>query len=178
MTDDRSNRARAEDLPYRPCVGTMVLDRRGLVWIGRRIPDENSEYDGSPLLWQMPQGGIDAGEEPLAAAHRELFEETGMRSVSLIAEAPDWITYDLPAEMIGIGLKGRFRGQRQRWFAFRFEGDEDEISIAPPPDGHPQEFDDWRWAQMGDLPHLIVPFKRAVYEEVVNAFAHLAGTAA
>ncbi len=173
-----SRRPRAEDLPYRPCVGVMVLDRRGLVWVGRRVPDENSEYDGSPLLWQMPQGGIDTGEDPQEAALRELFEETGMRSVSLLAEAPDWITYDLPADLIGIGLKGRFRGQRQRWFAFRFEGDEEEIAVAPPPDGHPQEFDAWRWTDMKDLPDLIVPFKRAVYEEVVEAFAHLAGVSA
>lgn len=173
-----SRHPRAEDLPYRDCVGIMVLDRRGLVWIGRRVPEENSEFDGSPLLWQMPQGGIDAGEDPQDAALRELYEETGMRSVSLIAEADDWITYDLPPNLIGVGLKGKFRGQRQRWFAFRFDGDEAEISIAPPPDGHAQEFDAWRWAPMGELPGLIVPFKRAVYEEVVKAFSHLAGTPA
>lgn len=169
---------RAEDLPYRPCVGIMVLNREGLVWTGRRVAEENSEYDGSPQLWQMPQGGIDAGEVPYDAALRELYEETGMRSVSLLAEAPDWIGYDLPPALIGIGLKGRFRGQRQRWFAFRFEGDESEIAINPPPGGHPVEFDAWRWAPMAELPRLIVPFKRALYEEVVRIFAPLSAPAA
>lgn len=170
-----SNRPQAGTLPYRPCVGIMVLNADGLVWIGRRLPEDNSEYDGSPQLWQMPQGGIDKGEEPAEAALRELYEETGMRSVSLLAEAPDWITYDLPPELIGIGLKGKYRGQKQRWFAYRFEGPESEIAILPPPDGHPAEFDAWRWSAMAELPGLIVPFKRAVYEEVVRVFAPLAG---
>ncbi|MDG3577590.1 RNA pyrophosphohydrolase [Rhizobium sp. YJ-22] len=166
---------RAEDLPYRPCVGIMVLNRAGLVWAGRRIPVGNSEYDGSPQLWQMPQGGIDKGEDPLPAAKRELYEETGMRSVTLLAEARDWINYDLPAPLIGIGLKGKYRGQTQRWFAFRFEGDESEIAINPPPGGHDPEFDAWDWKPMRDLPGLIVPFKRNVYDAVVAEFAHLAG---
>ena len=126
---------KAEDLPYRPCVGVMILNRQGLVWAGRRIPVGNSEYDGSPQLWQMPQGGIDKGEDPLDAAYRELYEETGMKTVTLLAEARDWINYDLPPALIGIGLKGKFRGQTQRWFAFRFEGDESEIAINPPPGG-------------------------------------------
>lgn len=163
-----------EDLPYRPCVGIMVLNRDGLVWAGRRIPIGNSEYDGSPQLWQMPQGGIDRDEDPLAAASRELFEETGIRSVQLIADAGRWINYDLPPHLIGIGLKGKYRGQTQRWFAFRFEGDESEIAINPPPGGHEPEFDAWEWKPMQSLPGLIVPFKRKVYEEVVAAFAHLA----
>ncbi|MCD2175906.1 RNA pyrophosphohydrolase [Rhizobium sp. C4] len=164
---------RAEDLPYRPCVGVMVINRDGLVWAGRRIPEENSEYDGSPQLWQMPQGGIDKGEEPLEAAWRELYEETGIKSASLLAEAPDWINYDLPAQLIGIGLKGKYRGQTQRWFAFRFEGSEDEIAINPPPGGHSAEFDAWEWKRMEELPELIVPFKREVYLKVVAAFRHL-----
>ncbi len=164
---------RAEDLPYRPCVGVMVINRDGLVWAGRRIPEENSEYDGSPQLWQMPQGGIDKGEEPLEAAWRELYEETGIKTASLLAEAPDWINYDLPAQLIGIGLKGKYRGQTQRWFAFRFEGYEDEIAINPPPGGHAAEFDAWEWKRMEELPELIVPFKREVYRKVVEAFRHL-----
>jgi putative (di)nucleoside polyphosphate hydrolase len=168
-------RPKAADLPYRRCVGIMVLNDRGEVWIGHRVPDPDSEYDGSPRLWQMPQGGVDEGEDPLQAARRELYEETGIRSVSLLEEAPVWINYDLPESLIGIGLKGKYRGQTQRWFAFRFEGDESEIAVNPPPDGHPTEFDAWRWAPMGDLPELIVPFKRAVYERVVATFAHLAG---
>lgn len=161
------------ELPYRRCVGIMVLNPEGLVWVGRRIPLENSEYDGSPQLWQMPQGGIDPDENPYAAALRELYEETGMETVSLLAEASDWITYDLPAHLIGIGLKGRFRGQSQKWFAFRFEGSEEEIRINPPPGGHETEFDAWAWKPMRELPDLIVPFKRSVYEAVVRQFLPL-----
>ncbi|CDZ29832.1 RNA pyrophosphohydrolase [Neorhizobium galegae] len=167
----------AEELPYRPCVGIMVLNHAGLVWAGRRISQGNSEYDGSPQLWQMPQGGIDKGEDPLPAAYRELYEETGMRSVTLLAEAQDWINYDLPAHLIGIGLKGKYRGQTQRWFAFRFDGDESEIAINPPPGGYAPEFDAWEWKPMADLPGLIVPFKRAVYDRVVAEFTHLARVA-
>jgi putative (di)nucleoside polyphosphate hydrolase len=168
---------RAEDLPYRPCVGVMILNRDGLVWAGRRIPVDNSEYDGSPQLWQMPQGGIDKGEDPLDAAYRELYEETGIKTVSLLAEAKQWINYDLPPQLIGVGLKGKFRGQTQRWFAFRFEGEESEIAINPPPGGHLAEFDAWEWKPMNDLPSLIVTFKRAVYDKVVAEFQHLAGLA-
>lgn len=165
---------KAEDLPYRPCVGVMVLNPHGLVWAGRRIPQENSEYDGSPQLWQMPQGGIDKGEDPLEAAYRELYEETGMRTVTLLAEASRWINYDLPPQLLGIGLKGKFRGQTQRWFAFRFDGEESEIAINPPPGGHSAEFDAWEWKPMESLPGLIVSFKRAVYDQVVGEFRHLA----
>ena len=167
-------RITAGDLPYRPCVGIMVLNRAGLVWVGQRKRKPNDELGESPFAWQMPQGGIDKGEEAEPAARRELWEETGMTSISLIAEAPDWIHYDLPAELIGVALKGRYRGQKQRWFAYRFEGDESEIAIDPPPDGHTAEFDAWDWKPMAELPSLIVPFKRKLYEEVVDAFRHLA----
>ncbi|TCV70444.1 putative (di)nucleoside polyphosphate hydrolase [Neorhizobium sp. R1-B] len=178
MSSKDKRAIRAEDLPYRPCVGIMVLNRDGLVWAGRRISEGNSEFDGSPQLWQMPQGGIDKGENPLPAAYRELYEETGIRSVTLLAQSSDWINYDLPPHLIGIGLKGKYRGQTQRWFAFRFDGDESEIAINPPPGGHAPEFDAWEWKPMVDLPELIVPFKRNVYEQVVAEFAHLARTAA
>ncbi|MCZ4289724.1 RNA pyrophosphohydrolase [Hoeflea alexandrii] len=176
MTGKDPRTRNADSLPYRLCVGIMVLNSDGLVWAGHRIAEGNTEYDGSPQLWQMPQGGIDADEIPYQAALRELYEETGMRSVELVAEAPDWIDYDLPEHMIGIGLKGKYRGQRQRWFAMRFTGDESEISINPPPGNHVAEFDAWEWKPMQDLPGLIVPFKRKAYDQVVAAFAHLAGT--
>ena len=158
-------------LAYRPCVGIMVLNRGGFVWAGRRIAEENSEYDGSPQLWQMPQGGIDKGEDPLPAACRELYEETGMRSVTLLAEAPGWINYDLPRDLVGIGLKGKYRGQTQKWYALRFTGKESEINLKPP--GHKQEFDAWRWTTMDEVLGLIVAFKRLVYEKVIAAFRHL-----
>ena len=161
-------------LPYRPCVGVMVLNHAGLVWAGRRIALSDSELAGTEKLWQMPQGGIDPGEEPLQAAKRELYEETGMRTVSLLGQTSGWINYDLPSEMLGIALKGKYRGQTQQWFAFRFEGDESEIAIQPPPGGHEAEFDDWAWKNMAELPELIVPFKRPVYQQVVASFRHLA----
>ncbi|MBX3531858.1 MAG: RNA pyrophosphohydrolase [Rhizobiaceae bacterium] len=164
-----------ESLPYRPCVGIMVLNRDGLVWAGHRIAETDSEMAGTTKLWQMPQGGIDKGEDPLPAALRELWEETGMRTVTLLAEAPRWINYDLPREMVGIAFKGKYRGQTQKWFAFRFEGDDGEVAINPPPGGHEPEFDDWAWKPMAQLPELIVPFKRQVYEQVVAEFRHLAG---
>jgi putative (di)nucleoside polyphosphate hydrolase len=167
----------ADCLPYRPCVGVMILSKQGLVWAGRRIPVQDGEMEGASNLWQMPQGGIDHGETALEAATRELYEETGIKTATLIAEAPNWINYDLPAHLIGIALKGKYRGQSQRWFAFRFEGDESEIAINPPPGGHTAEFDRWEWKSMRELPELIVPFKRKVYDEVVAAFAHLDGVA-
>jgi putative (di)nucleoside polyphosphate hydrolase len=164
-----------ETLPYRPCVGMMVLNREGLVWVGHRMAEPDSEMAGSAQLWQMPQGGIDKGEEPLPAAKRELYEETGMESLELIAEAPRWINYDLPAHLVGVAWKGRYRGQTQKWYAFRFLGDVGEIRVNPPPGGHEAEFDRWDWRRMGDLSGLVVPFKKQVYDEVVATFRHLAG---
>lgn len=146
----------------------MLINRDGLVWIGRRLPKWVG--DRSAYIWQMPQGGITAGEEERAAALRELEEETGVHSVEVVAEAPDWLTYDLPPELLGVALKGRYRGQRQKWFAMRFTGDESEIDIGPR-DGHKAEFDDWRWAPVAEIPHLIVPFKRQIYLDVAQAFS-------
>jgi len=164
-----------ESLPYRDCVGVAVFNDRGQVLIGRRRaqgdPEDSAEL-GAP--WQMPQGGIDKGEEPKAAALRELFEETSIRSVELVAEAPGWIYYDLPEAMLGTALKGKYRGQRQRWFAYRFVGDESEINVLEPGDGSmPAEFDSWRWEELDQLPDLIVPFKREAYLQVVDAFRAL-----
>ena len=158
------------ELPYRPCVGIMLINRSGLVWVGRRRPKWAG--DNSAHIWQMPQGGIDPGEAEEAAALRELEEETGVRSVELLARAPGWFTYDLPDELLGIALKGRYRGQRQKWFAMRFTGSDHEIDIAPR-GGHKAEFDDWRWAPAADLPALAVPFKRQVYRDVLAVFASM-----
>ena len=119
----------------------------------------------------MPQGGIDGHEDPKAAALRELYEETGIRSVKVLSESREWIDYDLPREAVGIALKGKFRGQRQKWFAMRFTGREDEIDLKPP--GHKPEFDAWRWAASSEVLELIVGFKRAAYEAVLAEFAHL-----
>jgi putative (di)nucleoside polyphosphate hydrolase len=159
------------DLPYRPCVGIMLINRDGLVWVGRRLPKWIG--DRSRHIWQMPQGGISAGEDALAAALRELEEETAVRSVEIVAEAPDWLSYDLPAELLGVALKGRYRGQRQKWFVMRFLGEEREIDISPR-NGHKAEFDAWRWAKMTELPDLIIPFKRQVYCDLVSMFARYA----
>lgn len=157
-------------LPYRPCVGIMLLNRDDLVWLGRRHDAPNDEGQGS--WWQMPQGGIDADEDPRAAALRELYEETSVRSAEVIAEAPDWFHYDLPRHLIGKAWGGRFRGQRQKWFAVRFTGPDSEIDVAAPP-GHTAEFDAWKWVAMREIPAHTVPFKRDVYGKVVAAFAHL-----
>ena len=154
---------------YRPCVGVMLLNAEGLVWIGRRFQKQND--DGVGHWWQMPQGGIDTGEVPAVAAMRELEEETAVRSAEIIAEAPDWYNYDLPEPLIGLSWKGKYRGQTQKWFAARFTGNDSEINLAPP--GHKQEFDQWRWAKMSEVVDLIVPFKKPVYEKIITAFKHL-----
>jgi len=154
----------------------MLIGRDGRVFVGRRKSEAGPEHVANGYAWQMPQGGIDPGEDPYAAALRELYEETNVRTVRLLAEAPDWYAYDLPALVAGRAWKGRYRGQTQKWFAFRFEGEEAEIDIARPAGGrHRPEFDEWRWERMERLPELIIPFKRAVYENVVGAFRHLAG---
>ncbi|QDZ12029.1 RNA pyrophosphohydrolase [Devosia ginsengisoli] len=164
-----------QSLPYRDCVGIAVFNQQGDVFIGRRKaegdPEQSAEL-GAP--WQMPQGGIDKGEDPLKAALRELHEETSISAVSLLAEAPEWIYYDLPDDALGIALKGKYRGQRQRWFAFAFTGKDDDIDVLNPGGGkHPAEFDAWRWEKLGRLPSLIVPFKRDAYDKVVEAFADI-----
>ena len=153
----------ASDLPYRPCVGLMLFNAKGEVFVGKRI-DQTVEG------WQMPQGGIDKGEEPRQAALRELEEETGTAKAEIIGEMDDWLTYDLPAHLIGIAFHGRYRGQRQKWFALRFQGDDSDINIF----SREPEFAEWKWLSLAELPAVIVPFKRDTYKAVIAAFIHLA----
>jgi putative (di)nucleoside polyphosphate hydrolase len=163
---------RFEDLPYRPCVGVMVLNHAGRAFIGRRI--EGPEHIDATHCWQMPQGGIDPGEEPWPAALRELREETNISSVERLAEIDEWLRYDIPRDIVGQAWKGKYRGQKQKWFALRFTGTESEIDLANPADTHQPEFSAWRWEPMKNVPDLVVPFKRAVYERVVKEFAKYA----
>ena len=162
----------ASDAPegYRPCVGIALFNVSGQVFIGRRANKNLREHVAPGHEWQMPQGGIDKGEAPADAAFRELFEETNVKSARLIGEAPDWLSYDLPGDIASESWKGRWRGQAQKWFAFRFEGNESEIDIATPAGGHKAEFDAWRWEALAATPSLIIPFKRPVYDEVSRIF--------
>ncbi len=147
-------------LPYRPCVGVVLVNPHGLVFAGERVD--------TPGAWQMPQGGVDPGETPRRAALRELAEETGLdaTAVTVEAEMPDWITYDLPPDLVGRIWGGRYRGQQQRWFLMRYAGPDTGIDLAV---GH-AEFARWRWMAPDEIVAKIVPFKRRVYEAVFDAF--------
>ena len=153
----------SSELPYRPCVGIMLFNRDGKVFVGKRI-DQTVEG------WQMPQGGIDKGETPRQAALRELLEEVGTDQAEIIAEMDDWVTYDLPAHLVGVAFKGKYRGQRQKWFALRFTGQDSEIDLT----AHEPEFSSFQWVSLDALPELIVPFKRETYKAVIAAFKTLA----
>lgn len=153
---------------YRPCVGIALFARDGRVFLGKR----SAKGVVPQYSWQMPQGGIDAGEDALAAARRELHEETSVRSVRLLGTVEGWLHYDLPRDLAA--WRGRFRGQAQRWFAFGFEGDDAEINVTQPPDGHQVEFSQWRWASLAETPQVVVPFKRPVYEHVAEVFGRFA----
>ena len=153
------------ELPYRPCVGMMLFNRAGKIFVGKRI-------DQSVEAWQMPQGGIDQGEDPKAAALRELEEEIGTRNVAVLREHKDWLTYELPPDLIGFAWEGRYRGQRLKWFALRFLGGDSEIELKT----HHPEFSEWKWVDADELLRLIVPFKRETYAKVVTAFSDLANS--
>lgn len=152
----------AEDttsLPYRPCVGVMLLNEKGEVFVGQRI-------DMTAEAWQMPQGGIDKGEAPLDAAFRELEEEIGTAKAEYLAETQDWLYYDLPDHLVGKVWKGRYRGQRQKWFAMRFLGRDEDIDLETE---HP-EFMAWCWLAPEKLPEVIVAFKQPIYEKILKEF--------
>ncbi len=159
MTERRHKSA----LPYRDGVGIMLLNADDKVFTGQRL-------DSQLEAWQMPQGGIDPGETPVATAFRELAEETGVTKAEIIAEAKDWLYYDLPDDLIGTIWKGRYAGQRQKWFAMRFLGTDADVDIATE---HP-EFRSWRWSTLTELTDMIVPFKRDLYAAVLAEFGHLA----
>jgi putative (di)nucleoside polyphosphate hydrolase len=157
-------------LPYRPCVGVVLINRDGLVWMGKRIP--KWEGDASEYRWQMPQGGIDQGEGPEQAAFRELEEEIGTAKAEIIGESSRWLTYDLPEEALGIALKGKYRGQTQKWFAMRFLGNDGDVDISERP-GHKAEFSEWRWAPMREVVGAVVEFKQPIYRALADEFAAL-----
>ncbi|MEM7733524.1 MAG: RNA pyrophosphohydrolase [Pseudomonadota bacterium] len=150
-----------EDLPYRPCAGVMLINHAGEVFVGQR-------KDSEVAAWQMPQGGIDAGESPREAALRELEEETGVAAhlVTIEAETKGWVRYDLPEDLIGKLWKGRYRGQEQKWFLMRFHGEDEDVNIFT----NHQEFSEWCWLSVDEVADNIVPFKRAVYEKVLAEF--------
>lgn len=162
---------RFEDLPYRPCVGVVLFNRDGLVFIGRRI--DGPEHIDLTHAWQMPQGGIDEGEEPWPAALRELREETNIRAVERLGEVADWLKYDIPRGLVGQAWQGKYRGQTQKWFAMRFTGDDGEVDVEHPA-GHKPEFSAWRWERLEKTPDLVVPFKRPVYDRVASEFRQFA----
>jgi putative (di)nucleoside polyphosphate hydrolase len=157
MADNRAPQPSAEPLPYRRGVGIILVNDAGRVLVAKRI-------DMPSDAWQMPQGGMDPGETPLEAAKREMFEEIGTEKAEFVAESADWYRYDLPPELVGVIWGGRYRGQEQKWFVARFTGADDDINIAT----ENPEFLDWKWAEPAEVPKLIVPFKKKLYEDVLG----------
>ena len=177
-------RSKNPPLAYRRCVGIVVFNQNYKVWLGHRVrifeqsgaltssreAHEGDDAQADERLWQFPQGGIDKCERPIEAAYRELFEETGMKSVKKLGKIEGWLHYDLPEELVGVALKGKYRGQKQKWFALQFLGNDSEITINPPPGNNPVEFDAWKWEDIDAVYHQVVPFKQAVYRKVIEDF--------
>ncbi|MEA2921509.1 MAG: putative (di)nucleoside polyphosphate hydrolase [Bradyrhizobium sp.] len=160
--------------PYRPNVGIALFNAAGQVLIGRRFRDDGPEIILPGLEWQMPQGGIDAHEDPRQAVMRELWEETGVVSAGYLAET-DWLTYEFPPyDGPPSHRLARFRGQRQKWFALRFSGADEEIDPLAVRNGQPAEFDQWRWERLDHVADIVVPFRRDVYRSVARQFARFA----
>ncbi|MBI5265523.1 MAG: RNA pyrophosphohydrolase [Bradyrhizobium sp.] len=160
-----------EARPYRPNVGIALFNSAGDVLIGRRFRDDGPEIILPGLEWQMPQGGVDEGENLREAAMRELWEETGVRTAAYLGET-DWLSYEFPPYHGPPHRLAKFRGQRQKWFALRFTGRDDEIDPLTPRNGQPAEFDDWRWERLDRVADLVVPFRCEVYRTVARSFAH------
>ncbi len=156
-----------DGLAYRPCAGIVLINDAGKVWVGHRKFDSQDAF--SEFQWQLPQGGIDKGETAAEAAVRELYEEVGTRKAEIIAETKDWLYYDLPPEVLARKKVNKWGGQRQKYFAMKFLGQDSDVDLEV----HHPEFDEWRWAEIDELPGLCVPFKRHVYTQVVTEFTSL-----
>ncbi len=157
-------------LPYRESVGIMLINNRGRVWVGRRVPKWQS--DASDYIWQMPQGGIIEGEKPGQTALRELKEEVGTDNVEILGKSSNWLSYELPNDLLGVALGGKYRGHKYKWFAMRYLGNDDEIDISGK-GGSKAEFDNWRWVHVKKIEDLGVSFKESVYHQVIKEFGHL-----
>lgn len=152
-----------QDKDYRPCVGMIILNNCNQIFMARRgdvLPSE-------PFAWQMPQGGIDDGESAQQASMRELLEEVGTNNVALLSKTSDWLYYNFPADLMGNKLAGKYKGQKQRWFLYRFIGDDKEINLAT---DHP-EFSDWKWCDPSEILEMVIPFKRQVYQDALREFS-------
>ena len=167
MSDETCSGNDDGDLPYRRCVGAVLFNRDGLVWVGKRIPKSGDNFTDA---WQMPQGGIDDGEDSQISVFRELHEETGIDAAEIIAETSGWLTYELPEHLRGISWGGKYRGQKQKWYALRYLGEDQDFDLNA---FDTPEFSSWRWVRLEEVLELIVPFKHDVYKQLVSEFRDL-----